>query len=83
MIDGLIYETATGKPIAWIKNGDELYSVPTRQKFAILKNDELYSLTGAALGLTFADLNDDPDALAEIKVLAEQKTAQATASTRH
>jgi len=79
MIDGLIYEKATGKPIAWIKNGDELYGVTTRQKFAVLKNGELYSLTGAPLGLTLAVLNDDPDELARFKVLAEQNAALAAA----
>jgi hypothetical protein len=61
MIDGLIYETNTGECIALIKNGDELCSVAGRRKFATVKNGELYSLTGAPLGLTLADLNDDPE----------------------
>ena len=72
MIEGLIYETNTSKPIACIKNGDELYSVASRRKFATIKDGELYCLTGASLGLTLADLNNDPDALAKFKALAER-----------
>ena len=58
-----------------IKNGDELYGVTSRRKFATIKNDELYSLAGAPLGLTLADLNDDADALVKFKTRMSQAAA--------
>ena len=77
MIDGLIYETSTGKCIAWIKNGYELYSVANRLKFASIKdNGELYSLTGRPLGVTLADLNDDPKVVEKFKALAQRELSQ-------
>ena len=79
MIDGLIYAAATGACIAWIKNGDELYSVASRRKFATIKNGELHSLVGAPLGLTLADLNEDPNVVAQLKALAEHELSQAAA----
>ncbi len=79
MIDGLIYAADTGECIARIKNGDELYSVASRRKFATLKNGELYSLTGVPLGLTLADLNNDPDVVQKFKALAERELSQAAA----
>ncbi len=79
MIDGLIYAADTGECIAWIKNGDELYSVASRRKFATIRNGELYSLTGEPLGLTLADLNDDPNVVEKFKVLAERELSQAAA----
>jgi len=29
MIEAFIYDAKTGRPVAWIANGDELYSVVT------------------------------------------------------
>ena len=79
MIDGFIYETNSGARIAWVENGDELYSVATRRKFATIKNGVAYSLTGEPLGLTLADLNSqmtsDPDLLAHFKALAEREAS--------
>ncbi len=79
MIDGLIYVADTGECIAWIKNGDELYSVAGKRKFATIKNGELHSPTGAPLGLTLADLNDDPDVVEKFKALAERELSQVAA----
>ena len=34
MIEAFIYDAKAGRPVAWIANGDELYSVVTRYRFA-------------------------------------------------
>ena len=75
MIDGLICAADAGECIAWIKNGDALYSAASRQKFATLKNCE----TGVPLGLTLADLNHDPNVVVKFKALAERELSQAAA----
>jgi hypothetical protein len=85
MIDGFIYDANSGRLIAWIANGDELYSVATRRQVAIIKDGELYSLAGAPLGLTLAELNsrmtsDPDDVLAKFKALADRETALAVPS---
>ncbi len=61
------------------KNGDELYSVASRRKFTTIKSGEFYSLAGAPLGLTLADLNDDPNVVEKFEALAERELSQAAA----
>lgn len=80
MIDGFIYDANSGRLIAWIANGDELYSVATRRKVATIRDGELYSLAGVSLGLTLADLNsqmtsDPDDVLAKFNAVAEREAA--------
>jgi len=80
MIDGLIYETKTGKPIAWIKKAMSFTASRIGGSSpATIRNGVFYSLTGALLGVTLHDLNDDPDVLAKLKDHAEREAPQEAA----
>jgi hypothetical protein len=47
---GFIFDPTTGEQIAWIV-GTDVFSVETKEKFAILRSTELYSLAGEFLGV--------------------------------
>ena len=50
-----IYDGITGRQLAWVHDG-ALFSVETGQKFASVRNGELYSLGGERLGLHLQSL---------------------------
>jgi hypothetical protein len=45
-----IHDGISGRQLAWIDN-DELFSAETGQKFATVRDGELYSVDGERLGL--------------------------------
>ena len=50
-----IYDGISGRQLAWIDN-DELFSAESGQKFATVRDGELYSLDGERLGLHLRSL---------------------------
>jgi hypothetical protein len=46
---GNIWDRKTGKHVAWIE-GDDVFSVATKRKFAVLRGAEIYDLNGKLLG---------------------------------
>jgi len=50
-----IHDGIGGRQLAWINN-DELFGAETGQKFATVRDSELYSLNGERLGLHLQSL---------------------------
>jgi hypothetical protein len=48
---------AKGKQIAWIDRNHDVFSVATKEKFATVRNRELYSLQGERLNLHLQSLH--------------------------
>jgi hypothetical protein len=46
-----IWDQKSGKQIAWIENDRDVYSVATKQKFAMVRDGRLYALNGQFLNV--------------------------------
>ena len=55
-----IWDRETGKQIAWVENGHDVYSLATERKFATVReNGNLYSLDGHFLNVHLQNLDSD------------------------
>jgi hypothetical protein len=47
-----IWDRKTGKQLGWVADGRDVFSAATKQKFATVREGNLYSLTGKPLNLS-------------------------------
>ena len=75
-----IWDRNTGKQIGWVADGHDVFSAATEQKIAMVRDGNLYSLTGDPLNLSLEVLEGgasrgvsaerQADAIARFKKLA-------------